>query len=106
MCEPCWFTSIARSALGIKTREEARTWVPRLRALFHAQGGKCAYTGLDLIPGGNASLDHKVPKALGGTNDLGNLQWVEFNVNRAKNSLTEEDFLRMCRTVSRHRAEL
>lgn len=66
------------------------------------QGGKCAYTGRELVPGTNASLDHKIPKALGGTNDLENLQWVETNVNRAKNALAEDEFLSMCRAVVQH----
>ncbi|NBP25308.1 MAG: HNH endonuclease, partial [Proteobacteria bacterium] len=44
----------------------------------------------------------KIPKALGGTNDLENLQWVETNVNRAKNALAEDEFLSMCRAVVQH----
>jgi 5-methylcytosine-specific restriction endonuclease McrA len=104
MCEPCWYASIARSALGIKTREEARRRGPELLDMFRKQNGKCAYTGVDLVPGVNASLDHKVPKALGGNDSPENLQWVTFNVNRAKNSLTEEEFISMCRAVAQHRA--
>lgn len=103
MCEPCWYASIARSALGVRTRDEARKRGPELRNLFQNQGGRCAYTGVDLVPGVNASLDHRVPKALGGDGSLGNLQWVTFNVNRAKNSLMEGDFIAMCRDVVRHR---
>lgn len=101
-CEMCWFSLIGRSAFDVKSRPSGRALAPALRDLFYAQGGKCAYTGRELVPGTNASLDHKIPKALGGTNDLENLQWVETNVNRAKNALAEDEFLSMCRAVVQH----
>lgn len=106
MCEPCWFDSIAKSALRFTSPIKAREWGPRIRLIFYNQNGKCAYTGLDLIPGINASLDHKIPKALGGSDDLGNLQWVTIQVNLAKHAMSEEAFFSLCRNVLRHRGEL
>lgn len=103
-CEMCWFSMIGRSIFEVKSRPAGRSVAPALRGLFHAQQEKCAYTGRRLVPGVNASLDHKIPKALGGTNELGNLQWVDTDVNRAKNALTEVDFLAMCLDVVKHMA--
>lgn len=39
--------------------------------LFEKYGGKCAYCGVDLEKGWN--VDHIIPKRLGGTDDLENL---------------------------------
>lgn len=70
-----------------------------MKALWEKQGGRCAYTGELLIPGVNASLDHKIPSTRGGTNDLENLQWVTYQVNRMKTDMLEEEFFRLCRMV-------
>jgi 5-methylcytosine-specific restriction endonuclease McrA len=44
----------------------------------------------------NASLDHKIPKCLGGGDNTENLQWVTLDVNTAKWDRTEEQFLELC----------
>lgn len=92
-CERCWFRGVARQTLGDITQGDS------IKAIFMAQGGRCAYTGEVLVPGVNASLDHKVPKSLGGSNDVGNLQWVTKDVNTAKWGRTSEQFLDLCRKV-------
>ena len=38
------------------------------------------------------SLDHIVPKAKGGTNDLNNLQFISWFENRCKNDMTQEEW--------------
>ena len=38
------------------------------------------------------SLDHIVPKAKGGTNDLNNLQFLSWFENRCKNDMTQEEW--------------
>jgi 5-methylcytosine-specific restriction endonuclease McrA len=70
-----------------------------LRDLFEAQQRTCAYTGEVLIPGINASLDHKIPTSRGGTNDRENLQWVTARVNSMKSDLTHEEFVALCRHI-------
>ena len=100
VCETCWFARVAKSTLG---GQAAKSRGPEIRALFYAQGGMCAYTGTLLVPGVNASLDHKVPQASGGDHSLGNLQWVCLDVNFAKRALSETAFYRLCDDVLRHR---
>lgn len=92
-CEKCWFRAAARQTLGGTSMGEA------IKAIFLAQNGRCVYTGMVLIPGDNASLDHKIPKALGGSDDIGNLQWVTKDVNTAKWDRTEDQFLELCRKI-------
>lgn len=74
---------------------------PAIEAIFVAQGGRCAYTGVSLSPGENASLDHKTPKKRGGENTVANLQWVDLRVNVMKNDLTHEEFLAMVHAIAR-----
>lgn len=89
-CEECWFKSMSQSALGTKKKG------PLVKELFEAQHKKCFYTGDILIPGDNASLDHIVPRARGGPEDIRNVHWVTFAVNQAKASKTEDEFLLVC----------
>lgn len=56
-------------------------------------------TGVLLVPGRNASIDHKVPRAKGGSDDIDNLQWVDLKVNLMKRDLDITEFLSACATV-------
>ncbi len=73
-----------------------------LRQLWSAQGGRCAITGETLRPGINASLDHKVAIAKGGTNSGENIHWVLYSVNATKADLSLAEFVAMCRKVVSH----
>lgn len=53
----------------------------------------CFYTGLALIPALNTSIDHRIPKSKGGTNDITNLEWVHRGVNGMKGDETEKEFI-------------
>jgi len=68
LCHDCWFRRMANTLLGDTCR-----W-REIQDLFFDQSGRCAYTGEILILGQNTSLDHRIPKSRGGTNDLSNLQ--------------------------------
>lgn len=70
-----------------------------LKKLLEMQGYKCALTGVRLEPK-TAELDHKVPLSRGGTNDLGNLQWLSREVNRAKGAMDNDEFIAMCKRVA------
>lgn len=70
-----------------------------LMALLEVQGYRCALTGKELSPE-DAELDHKIPISRGGTNQLSNLQWVDKSINRAKTSMTNEEFIAMCKRVA------
>ena len=72
-----------------------------LRRLLQMQDYKCALTGVRLEPE-NPELDHKTPLSRGGSNAIGNLQWIQKEVNRAKGTMDNEEFIAMCQKVSRH----
>lgn len=60
--------------------------------MFDQQNGICTYSGLPIVIGVNASLDHKTPKSKGGSNDLENLHWVHSGINRLKGDMNHQDF--------------
>lgn len=76
--------------------------------LFVAQGGRCALTGLRLklnpssmVAGSStASLD-RIDSTKGYVK--GNIQWVHVTINFMKYSLPEEEFIRWCHLVIKHR---
>lgn len=92
-CRTCWFANVAIRA----THRRANG--PVLELLFEAQGRRCALTGVSLVPGLNASIDHKVPRAKGGSDDIGNLQWVDLKVNLMKRDMDIPEFLTACESV-------
>jgi hypothetical protein len=51
------------------------------------------YNNKIIILGINASLDHIIPKNLGGTNDITNLQWVTKLTNLYKNCRTGDSYI-------------
>jgi 5-methylcytosine-specific restriction endonuclease McrA len=80
------------------------TGARRLLAILEAQRFRCALSGVPLVPGRNASLDHIVPRCHNGPNDLDNLQWVTTQVNRGKWDMSLAEFLEMCHAVVAHQA--
>jgi 5-methylcytosine-specific restriction endonuclease McrA len=93
ICLRCWFVHMARKATGSNRNG------PVLQALWDAQHGRCAYTGAALVPGVNASLDHKLPRTRGGSSERENLQWVTTRINSMKNNLTHDEFVSLCRLI-------
>jgi 5-methylcytosine-specific restriction endonuclease McrA len=72
-----------------------------LKTILEMQGYKCALSGKRLTPE-IAVLDHKIPLSRGGTNDASNLQWLDKEVNKAKGSMDCDEFVAMCKAVTRH----
>jgi CRISPR/Cas system Type II protein with McrA/HNH and RuvC-like nuclease domain len=68
--------------------------------LLEHQHYRCALTGRRLTSH-TAALDHIVPMRRGGKHAIENTQVLHKDVNRAKGSLTSEEFLGMCREVVR-----
>jgi 5-methylcytosine-specific restriction endonuclease McrA len=103
VCLDCWFCQTAWNHL------RSNTLGPELKKLWEVQGGRCAYTGIELIPGprlvGNASLDHRVPLSKGGTKNIENTQWVLCQINRMKTDMTEDEFYETCETIIFMRSE-
>jgi 5-methylcytosine-specific restriction endonuclease McrA len=97
-CELCWWKNLSYRHFG------NRKHVGELRALYEAQGGRCALTGELLRPGVNLSLDHTVPKTRGGSLEIGNCRLVTDDVNLAKQALLDEEFVALCQRVVEHQA--
>jgi 5-methylcytosine-specific restriction endonuclease McrA len=71
-----------------------------LQAKFEAQDSRCFYTEEKLTPGANAALDHQIPITRGGTSTLDNLRWTTVQINRVKNDLSHDDFVRLCTKIA------
>lgn len=80
---------------------KANGGIPMLIELWNEQKGRCAVTGVELIPGVNASLDHIIPVSKGGGHTKANLRWVLVSINLAKADMTDKEFVEMCRLVVR-----
>lgn len=63
--------------------------------LLEQQDYRCALTGRKLTPQTTA-IDHMIPIRSGGEHTIENAQVLHKDVNRAKGSLTTEDFVAMC----------
>ena len=85
-----WNRSVALRGIGRATMRE-------LASLWKSQRGRCALTGARLNH--SAQLDHKFPRARGGDDSIGNLQWLSDRANLAKRDLTNEEFIYLCATV-------
>jgi hypothetical protein len=64
------------------------------------QSFRCALTGEELQPA-LSSLDHINPKCIGGDDEISNVQVVLPCVNRAKGTMTQEQFVAMCHSVAK-----
>jgi len=69
--------------------------------LVEWQGYRCALTGRPLTPE-TASLDHIVSGRCGGEHCMENVQVLHKEVNRAKATMTNEEFMQLCREVVEH----
>lgn len=72
-----------------------------IRDLLERQGFRCALTGRRLEPQ-TAALDHIVPVSRGGEHRMENVQILQKQVNRVKHTLTNEEFIALCREVVAH----
>lgn len=94
-CEQHFYKNNAFRHLGSKKLSKV------LEDKFNAQGGKCAYTGLPLMLGENASVDHIKSIALfpESKHDPNNVQWVDITVNMMKREMREGSFLQLIRLI-------
>jgi 5-methylcytosine-specific restriction endonuclease McrA len=86
-CQKCTFENSLCKLFGSKEQYS------NLIKLLDEQQNKCAYSGLLLVIGINASVDHRTPKSKGGSNELDNLQWVDIRINKMKGDMTHEKFV-------------
>jgi 5-methylcytosine-specific restriction endonuclease McrA len=71
--------------------------------LLEYQHHRCALTGRELTPE-TAALDHIIPIRCDGQHVIENTQVLHSDVNRAKGSLTNVEFIQLCREVAAHTA--
>jgi hypothetical protein len=94
LCEDCWFKDTAYIRAGGRCNSY------KLKKLWDKQSGKCFYTGKTLIPGENASIDHIIPKADGGTDEISNLVWADNRVNSMKCDMNIKIFEDVCKLIT------
>jgi DNA-binding CsgD family transcriptional regulator len=71
----------------------------RLLELIEDQQYRCALSGVELEPD-TAVLDHKTPRNRGGRHELSNVWFLHRDVNRAKGTMTVDEFRLMCSRVA------
>jgi len=88
-CQKCWFQKTARSRLG--SQKYWRLLIKKLEDQHHT----CPYTGVRLIPGENAWLDHIYPVSRFPeiSSDPNNVEWVCREINEMKRDRTRAEFL-------------
>lgn len=70
-----------------------------LMAMLDRQCKRCALTGRLLTPD-NLTLDHIEPFTKANAHTIGNVQLVCEEANRAKGTMSQEEFIRLCRDVA------
>lgn len=83
---------------GAKRKHGVGVTLQEVLRLLEVQEFKCALTGRELTPE-TATLDHVIPIQNGGEHKITNAQILHKDVNRAKNTMTNEEFVAMCREV-------
>lgn len=91
------------------TSNSKKATAQELMSLLQLQQFRCALTG-DLLTPSDARCDHITPVSQGGSHMRDNLQWVTHQVNRAKGTMTQDEFIAMCIKVAawatRHEASI
>lgn len=96
MCERCELRQMAKRHLGNRD-----AWQP-LKDKLVKQGYRCAYTGMPIVLGATASIDHLVPRSGGGKDDISNLQWVHLRINMMKGEMPHDEFVAFLEEVGKH----
>lgn len=95
-CEKHWLIGV--SVYHFNTVDHADI----LKSKLEIQSRKCYYTGLSLMPGINASLDHVVAESIDPSlkTDINNVVWCDKRINEMKTNFSVDEFLTMCHLVS------
>lgn len=100
----CYITVVegGRMRLG-RTKRPSTTSVTahEVVRLLEDRDYRCALSGRELAPE-TAALDHVMPIARGGRHNIGNAQILHKDVNRAKGTLMNSQFIELCREVVDH----
>ena len=95
VCKKHYLENLSQANLG------TTKYAVELEKLLEKQNYKCVYSGVTLILGENAGIDHIKPVAKYPElkDDILNVQWVDKIVNRIKYSFSEEEFLNLVAKV-------
>ena len=93
-----WLYEMRQAERKLREHPKGDLSVRTVLQLLKHQGYRCALTGRMLTPE-SVALDHIVPVSRGGHHHIENAQILHKVVNRAKGTLTNEDFVQMCRDV-------
>lgn len=95
-----WQSAVTGPATSQKqpASADARLRKADVLAVLKRQLYRCALTGRTLQPE-VANIDHIVPLAKGGQHVPANIQILHEQVNQAKNSMTQAEFIALCREV-------
>ena len=99
------FNSSRKEVIQLKSRQGIRKSVSHsvtasdLMTMIEKQEYRCALSGIALTTD-SAVLDHIIPVSDGGSNEIGNLQWVDKRVNSMKANMSQDDFIGMCAKVT------
>jgi len=97
-CFDCWIITIASQNLrGVRGSSRI------IKNKIIAQDFKCFYTGEQLVPGINASIDHLKPKKRFPElkNNPDNIVWCSQNINEQKRDTTKEEFITICHLIAK-----
>lgn len=81
-----------RTGEGKSHKSKIRSIPRRRRQIFDEAGGRCHYCSTELVLDGVWHIDHKMPKALGGSNERTNLVASCAPCNTAKRDTTDIEF--------------
>jgi 5-methylcytosine-specific restriction endonuclease McrA len=90
-----------RHAAKAQRRRQERLTLNGIMAIIEDQQYRCALSGRLLTPE-DAALDHILALTRGGRHELTNAQVLHKDINRAKGTLTNEEFIALCRDVVIH----
>lgn len=81
-------------------RPHGEVTAKKIIRLLEWQHYKCALSGVELTTQ-NCQADHIVPVAEGGRDVMENVQLVVAEVNKAKGTMGQSEFIQMCERVAR-----
>ena len=93
----------AMSSRRSRKRKTEDVSVQDLETLLERQDFRCALTGESLTPE-NVALDHIVPISEGGSFSVANSQLVTRIANRAKHTISQDEFVILCKRVTQTHA--
>lgn len=102
LCEECWLKNCALRFLGDRSK-----WID-LKSLYESQNGLCAYSGLPITLGVDASLDHILPVSRFPVDkpDISQFKWANTQVNYMKNIYTVDEWTSIMRKILDHMEEI